>query len=155
MRACHEELKLCWRVGVNGSITKKTVGNLNKTEYLCIVSHLALQHTFLLSMYCEFLHTCAQVSYPIFKCEKEPMNCSWVFVEGEFLQSVLSFVRNYTTQNYAMLYPFNENALFYQERSVYSIMSKQPLELWLVKIELSSRTSLYCVTPNSKMRSLG
>ena len=50
MRACHEELTLCWRVGVIGLISKDFVGNLNKIEDLYIVSHLALQHTFLLSM---------------------------------------------------------------------------------------------------------
>jgi hypothetical protein len=52
MRACHKELTLCWRIGVTRPITEEFVNNLNlnKTEYLYIVSHLALQHTFLLSM---------------------------------------------------------------------------------------------------------
>ena len=37
MRACHEELTLCWRVGVIGPITKDYAGNLNTTEKLYIL----------------------------------------------------------------------------------------------------------------------
>jgi hypothetical protein len=40
MRACHNELTLCWRVGVTGPITEDFVGNLNKIEYMYIVSFL-------------------------------------------------------------------------------------------------------------------
>ena len=50
MKACHKELMLCWSIGVTRPITKDFVGNLNKIEYMYIVSHLALHHTFLLSM---------------------------------------------------------------------------------------------------------
>ena len=50
MRVCHKESTLCWRVGDTGSSTKHFVGNLKKIEYLYIDSHLAFQHTFLLSM---------------------------------------------------------------------------------------------------------
>ena len=46
MKICHKELTLCWRVGITRPITKDFVGNLNKTEYLYIISHLTLQHTF-------------------------------------------------------------------------------------------------------------
>ena len=72
MRARHKELMLCWRVGNIGPIYRDFVGNLNKTEYLYIVSHLALQHTYYQHSV-KFLHTCAQVcvgSYPIFQSEK-------------------------------------------------------------------------------------
>ena len=48
MRTCHKELMLCWRVGVTEPITKDLVDNLIKTEYLCIVFHLALLHTLIL-----------------------------------------------------------------------------------------------------------
>ena len=50
MRACHKELRLCWRVGVTWPITQEFVCNLNKVENLYIVSKFALHHTFLLSM---------------------------------------------------------------------------------------------------------
>ena len=84
------------QVGVNGPITKEFVGNLNKIEYLHLVSHLALQHTFLLLMQCEILHTCAQfcaVSYPYFKSKKRAYELLSLSVEDELIQSVLSFVR--------------------------------------------------------------
>jgi len=73
MKLYHEELMLCRRIGAIGPITKDFVRNSNKSEYLCIVSHLTLQYTFLLPMQCKILHTFAQVcilSYPIFKFEK-------------------------------------------------------------------------------------
>ena len=35
-------MMMCWRVGVIESITKDFVDNLNKTEYVYIVPHLAL-----------------------------------------------------------------------------------------------------------------
>ena len=78
MRACHEELTVCWRVGITGPITKDFVRNLKKIEFLYIDSHLALEHTFLLSRSCEILHTSAvcAISYLIFKFEKEHVNCS-------------------------------------------------------------------------------
>ena len=40
---------------VIGPITKDFVSNLNKIEYMYVIYHLALQYTFLLSMYCEIL----------------------------------------------------------------------------------------------------
>ena len=54
MRTYHEELTLCWRVWVIGPITKYFMGNLNKTENLYIVSHLAFQCIFILLIWCKF-----------------------------------------------------------------------------------------------------
>ena len=61
MRACHEELTLCWKVGVTWSITKEFVGNLNIIEYFYIVFHLALQHTYLLSIMWVFAYMCTSL----------------------------------------------------------------------------------------------
>lgn len=42
MRACQEELVLCRRAMATKPIFEDFVVNLNKTEYVYIVSHLAL-----------------------------------------------------------------------------------------------------------------
>ena len=39
----------------------------------------------------------------------------------------------------AVPYLFNENVIFYQASHFCSIMSKQPIELWLASIELVSK----------------
>ena len=47
-----------------------------------------------------------------------------------------------------MLQLFHEYVLFCEH--LCSIMSRQPIELLLVEIELMSKTLMHCVTPNSK-----
>ena len=96
MRARHKELMLCWRERVIGLIAKDFISNLNKTEYQYIVFNLALQDILLLLILCEIFHICAQVcavTYPVFKLKK-PINCLWLSVEGESVQSMLNFVCN-------------------------------------------------------------
>ena len=44
VRACHNELTLCWIVRITRPIIEDVVGKLNKIEFMYIVSHLALQH---------------------------------------------------------------------------------------------------------------
>ena len=48
---------------------------------------------------------------------------------------------------------FDENVIFYQANS--SIMSKGPIELLLVNIELQSKALLQCITWNNNMHLLG
>jgi hypothetical protein len=91
-RACREESTMCWRVGVIGPITKDFVGNLNKIEYMFIVSHSALQHTLLLLKrtwkFCMHVHKFVQyhIQFEIWK------RVSWLSVEDEFVQRVLFFL---------------------------------------------------------------
>ena len=89
------------------------VGNLNKTESVySLFSHLALQHTFLLSINVIFLHTCAQVcvvSYPILKPTKKHVKFLWLCVEDEYVNKVIGIVCNYRC---------NAGALFYLKKSV-------------------------------------
>jgi len=78
------------------------------------VSHLALQHTFLLLInVIFFLHICAQfcvVLYPIFKPTKKHVKCSWLYVEDEYVQKVINFVCNYRC-NVGALFYFNKGVI--------------------------------------------
>ena len=99
MRASHKELTLCWRVGITEPITKDFVRNLNKTKYMYVISHLTLQHTFLIinAMWnFAYMYTSLCNIISNFKSKKEPMNCLWLSIEDEYVPSVLSFVNNCT-----------------------------------------------------------
>ena len=66
LKACHEELTPCWRIGVIEPITKDLVGNLNKIEYLYIVLHVALQNFLLYQCNVKiFMHVNKFVQYHI------------------------------------------------------------------------------------------
>ena len=96
MRACHKELTLCLRIGVTRPITKDFVGNLNETEYPCIISHLALQHTYYQCnvKFCIHMHKFVQYHIQFSNLKKKHVNCLWLSVEDESLQRILNIVGN-------------------------------------------------------------